>query len=288
MTVNPSDAGGEGIKETAAEIAARSNVYEPTFRFDPTRDVIFNYNFGYTPMIRGAKSRAPRRISGVEAENWLMDKKRNEPDQYRQVVESLVVAGYVSKPSKLDDVTRIRPDSVQSGWRRFLGYAQSEGEAFSADGLEPPSVMDILYQEAMTGRGVRPSGAGGGGPFRSETTSVTEYDETNVMDIANNAYSQILGRRATKKERQALAQILNQEQSKAPRVTISEGTTSGGTMMGEDNKRTARGTVSTTTTRGGIVPAELAEQEAVQEEDFEERFFVSTFSDMLQELSRPF
>jgi hypothetical protein len=288
MTVNPSDAGSGGIKETAAEIAARSNVYEPTFRFNSSRDVIFNYNFGYTPMIRGAKSRAPRRMSGVEAENWLMDKRRNEPDQYRQVVESLVSAGYVSKPSRLDDVTRIRPDSVQSGWRRFLGYAQYEEEASSAAGLEPPSVMDILSQEAMTFRGLRPSGAGAGGPFRSETTSVTEYDETNVMDIANNAYSQILGRRATKKERQALAQILNQEQSKAPRVTISEGTTSGGTMTGEDGQRTARGTVSTTTTKGGIVPTELAEQKAIQAEDFEERFFVSTFSDMLQELSRPF
>jgi hypothetical protein len=117
-----------------------------------------------------------------------------------------------------------------------------------------------------------------GGPFRSETTSITEYDPTNVTDIANAAYRARVGRNATAKEKAALADILNREQRKNPTVTISAGTTSGG----------ARGTVSTTTTRGGIDPGEIALQAATEDEDYEEVFNkVTSFDLMRRILNRP-
>jgi len=177
--------------------------------------------------------------------------------------------GWISKGTK-------SPSTIISTFSRVIGMAQASNK----------SIDEILFESAVVGDATR-SGAGAGGPFRSETTSITEYDADNVAAIANNAYQNKLGRKASKKEREALAEILNQEQRRNPQVTISAGTTSGGTMMGQDGQRTARGTVSTTTTRGGIQPSELAEEQAIEAEDFEERFLVSTFTDMLKELSRP-
>jgi hypothetical protein len=166
------------------------------------------------------------------------------------------------------------PSTIVNSFVRVLAMAQNSNR----------SVDEILLETASMGDQER---SGAGGPFRSETTSVTEYDATNVTDIANNAARQRLGRAATKKERELLATALNEAQRKSPMVTISEGTTTGGTTKGEDGQRTARGTVSTTTTRGGINPAEIAAEQAVQAEDFEERFFVSAFTDMLKDLAKP-
>lgn len=263
--------------------------WTPTFKFNPDQDIVFDYRMGYGRMAPGVSAPVTARtVEATTAQDYLMRQKRIDPGKYSQILGNLWSAGYISGVKSIDELSKVRPDEAQRAWINFLGYVQNE-QRITPEGEDKPDAMGLLFREGNTYR-VIPTGraGGGGGPFRSETTSVTEYDEKNVMDIANNAYSQILGRKATKKERQALAQILNQEQRKAPRVTISEGTTSGGMMTGEDGQRTARGTVSTTTTRGGIVPSELAQQEAVQAEDFEERFFVSTFSDMLQELSRPF
>jgi hypothetical protein len=261
-----------------------------TFKFNPEERMVFSYRRGYMGgPDRGSVQYTPIEEDGSVVKDWLMKQKRSNPGNYFNTLEQLWAAGYIPRIKEPDQLLKVAPRDAQKAWESFLGYVQNESRLTPA-GQQKPDVQSLLFQEAMSYRGVPTpkTGAGAGGPFRSETTSVTEYDETNVMDIANNAYSQILGRRATKKERQALAQILNQEQSKAPKVTISEGTTSGGMMTGQDGQRSARGTVSTTTTKGGIVPAELAEQKAIQAEDFEERFFVSTFSDMLQELSRPF
>jgi hypothetical protein len=177
--------------------------------------------------------------------------------------------GWISKGTK-------SPATIISTFSRVLGMAQGSNK----------SVDEILFESASVGDATR-SGGGGGGPFRSETTSVTEYDATNVTDIANNAARQRLGRAATKKERELLATALNEAQRKSPMVTISEGTTAGGTMSGADGQRTARGTVSTTTQRGGIDAAEIAAEQTVKAEDFEERFFVSTFTDMLKDLAKP-
>jgi hypothetical protein len=127
-----------------------------------------------------------------------------------------------------------------------------------------------------------------GGPFRSETTSITEYDPTNVTDIANAAYRARVGRNATAKEKAALADILNREQRRNPTVTISAGTTSGGKMIGADGQRATRSTVSTTTTRGGIDPGEIALQAATEDEDYEEVFNkVTSFDLMRRILNRP-
>jgi len=193
------------------------------------------------------------------ATNWNTDSGKN-------IVEAMRLGNWISPGTK-------SPASIINGFKQVLATAQLRNQSYEE------VLASSLSQDADTGRG--------GGPFRSETTSVTEYDATNVTDIANNAARQRLGRAATKKERELLATALNEAQRKSPMVTISEGTTTGGTKKGEDGQRTARGTVSTTTTRGGIDPAEIAQEQAVQAEDFEERFFVSTFTDMLKDLSKP-
>jgi hypothetical protein len=169
------------------------------------------------------------------------------------------------------------PASIINGFKQVLATAQLRNQSYE----------EVLASSLSQGADPSRTGAGAGGPFRSETTSVTEYDADNVASIADSAYQNKLGRKASKKEREALAEILNQEQRRNPQVTISAGTTAGGTMAGTDGQRTARGTVSTTTTRGGIQPTEFAEEQAVQAEDFEERFFVSTFTDMLKDLAKP-
>lgn len=181
----------------------------------------------------------------------------------------LISSGFVSKGSK-----------VRSSFIR--GYEDALAQAQKYD----MPLSEVLTQ--TSGNTAGGAGAGAGGPFRSETTSITQYDDTNVSDIANAAYRARLGRNATKKERQIMADILNQEQRKNPQVTISEGTTAGGMTVGADGQRTARGTVSTTTTRGGIDPTEIAIQAAMEDEDYEETFNkVVAFDLMKRVIDRP-
>jgi len=207
-------------------------------------------------------TRTPAQLIREFATTW------NTPEG-ESIVELMRRGNWISRGTK-------SPASIINGFKQVLATAQLRNESY-----EEVLASSMSQGAADIGRGA------GGGPFRSETTSITEYDADSVAAIANNAYQNKLGRRATKKEREALAEILNQEQRRNPQVTISAGTTSGGTMTGADGQRTARGTVSTTTTRGGIQPSELAEEQAIEAEDFEERFLVSTFTDMLKELSRP-
>ena len=163
------------------------------------------------------------------------------------------------------------------------------------DAIEEAQRRNIPLSELLnrfpisTATDVQPSGAGAGGPFRSETTSITEYDPTNVSDIANAAYRSKLGRNATKEEREILADILNKEQRRNPQVTISEGTRMGKPVTAVDGTLSGtRGTVSTTTTRGGIDTSEIAQQAALEDEDYEETFNkVVAFDLMKRVLDRP-
>ena len=253
-----------------------------SFSWSPPTSVIFDYdNVGsYLSPNRVANS-----YEGDDAKYWLLNLKQIAPPRYQSIVNGLWQSGYLGKvknPFSLND------QQIQNGYEDFLGYTQAQQQLARSTSQMAPSFTELLSITAQQATANRArEGGGAGGPFRSETTSVTEYDADNVASIANSAYQNKLGRKASKKEREALAEILNQEQRRNPQVTISAGTTAGGTMAGTDGQRTARGTVSTTTTRGGIQPTEFAEEQAVQAEDFEERFFVSTFTDMLKDLAKP-
>lgn len=254
----------------------RGNDFNPNYPLEVNEDIriIIGYVPSNRPTIRGRFelppqqqafqpiTEDPKEVIRDFATNW------NTPGGL-EIIERMKLGGWISKGTK-------SPASIINGFKQILATSQLRNQSWEE------VLISSQSQAADTGRDV-----GGGGPFRSETTSVTEYDATNVTDIANNAARQVLGRSATKKERELLANVLNREQRKNPTVTISEGTTSGGTMVGADGQRTARGTVSTTTTRGGIDAAEIAREQAVQAEDFEERFFVSTFTDLLKDLARP-
>lgn len=149
---------------------------------------------------------------------------------------------------------------------------------------------DLLQRFPLpTAEDIKPTGTGTGGAFRSETESFTEYDATNVSNIANAAYRSKLGRNATKKEREILADLLNKEQRKNPQVTISEGVRSGRPMATADGQIAGTGgTVSKTTTVGGIDPSEIAQQAALEDEDYDEVFNrVVAFDLMKRILDRP-
>ena len=185
------------------------------------------------------------------------------------LVGLLKASGYTSAGSK--NKSTIRNDYLDA-----IAEAQRNNETL----VDVFSRSPLANALELTGKG--------GGPYRSETTTFVEYDSTNVSDVANAAYRARLGRAATKKEREALADILNQEQRKNPQVTISTGTTSGGMMTGQDGQRTARGTVGTTTTRGGIDVSEIAQQATLEDKDYEEVFNkVVAFDLMKRVLDRP-
>lgn len=218
-------------------------------------------------------NRIPEEFSGENAKYWLLNLKRINPLRYQSIVQGLWYSGYLGR---VKNPLSLNNQQIQNGYEDFLGYTQAEQQLAKKEGRMVPSFTELLTITAQQGvAGRAEGGAGGGGPFRTETTSITEYNEKSVAAIANNAYGEILGRNATKKERQALAKILNQEQRKNPLVTISEG------MRGMST------TDTTTTTRGGIVPTEIAQQRALEEEDFAERFFITTFTDMIKELAGP-
>jgi len=186
------------------------------------------------------------------------------------LVQLLKASGYTSAGSK--NKSTIRNDYLDA-----IAEAQRNNE----------TLVDVLSRAPLA-NALELTGKSGAGPYRSETTTFVEYDSTNVSDIANAAYRARLGRAATKKEREALADILNQEQQKNPQVTISQGATSGGAVVGADGQRTARGTVGTTTTSGGIDVSEIAQQAALEDEDYEEVFNrVVSFDLMKRVLDRP-
>ena len=254
-----------------------------SFSWTPATPVIFDYTSVGSYL---SPNRIAEDYQGDAAKYGLLNLKQINPIRYQSIVSGLWQSGYLGKSVK--NPFSLTDQQIQGGYEDFLVYTQAQQQIAKTTGRQVPSFTDLLSMTAMQGAATREGAGGtGGGPFRSETTSITEYDADNVASIANNAYQNKLGRKATKKEREALAEILNQEQRRNPLVTISAGTTSGGTMTGADGQRTARGTVSTTTTRGGIQPTEFAEEQALEAEDFEERFFVSTFTDMLKDLAKP-
>ena len=254
-----------------------------SFTWTPATSVVFDYDSVGSYL---SPNRVAEDFQGDAAKYWLLNLKQINPPRYQSILQGLLYSGYLGKSVK--NPLALTDQQIQGGYEDFLGYTQAQQALARSSGRQVPSFTELLSMTAMQGAATREGTRGaGGGPFRSETTSVTEYDADNVASIANSAYQNKLGRKASKKEREALAEILNQEQRRNPMVTISAGTTAGGTMAGTDGQRTARGTVSTTTTRGGIQPTEFAEEQAVQAEDFEERFFVSTFTDMLKDLAKP-
>lgn len=186
------------------------------------------------------------------------------------LIRLLKAAGYTSAGSK--NKSTIRNDYLDA-----MAEAQRNNE----------TLVDVLSRAPLD-NALELTGKSGSGPYRSETTTFVEYDSTNVNDIANAAYRARLGRAATKKEREALADILNQEQRKNPQVTVSQGATSGGAVVGADGQRTARGTVGTTTTSGGIDASEIAQQATLEDKDYEEVFSkVVSFDLMKRILDRP-
>jgi hypothetical protein len=251
-------------------VGPEETFFDPRYPLEP--DELSGIIVGYRTPVRG-RLEVPGQVSQPifgNVKSILRDFATNwNTDSGKNIVEAMRLGNWISPGTK-------SPASIINGFKQVIATAQLRNQSYE----------EVLASSLSQGADMSRT-AGGGGPFRSETTSVTEYDETNVTDIANNAAKQRLGRTATKKERELLATALNEAQRKSPTVTISEGTTSGGTMTGADGQRTARGTVSTTTTRGGIDAAEIAAEQAIQAEDFEERFFVSTFTDMLKDLSKP-
>jgi hypothetical protein len=189
--------------------------------------------------------------------------------------QQLVNGGYVSPGAKAKS-------TFLSGYKNLLEEAQRRDVPISA----------ILNRFPLSTAGdIKPTGTGtgAGGAFRSETKSVTQYDPTNVTSIANAAYRSKLGRNATKEEKEILANILNKEQRKSPQVTVSEGMRSGTPIAtAEGAVAGTGGTMSTTTTRGGIDTSEIAQQAAMEDEDYEETFNkVVAFDLMKRVLDRP-
>lgn len=183
---------------------------------------------------------------------------------YDILVNQLRAAGVLGRGA-------VSPGSVQNAWEAILGASQQQN-------ADPFSVME----SAIITRPPEEPG-GGMGPYRggtqvAEYETVTVYDQNNVQDIADNAYSRFLGRKATKRERSALAAILNE---RPPQQTRQVSTTSQSMQPGADGYRTS----SFMSQRSEVTPQVstdvLAERQALRARDFPTRFAESVFMDEL-------
>lgn len=184
--------------------------------------------------------------------------------QYDILVNQLRAAGVLGRGA-------VSPGSVQNAWEAILGASQQQN-------VDPSSVME----SAIITRPPEEPG-GGMGPYRggtqvAEYETVTVYDQNNVQEIADNAYSRFLGRKATKRERSALAAILNE---RPPQQTRQVSTTSQSMQPGADGYRTS----SFMSQRSEVTPQVstdvLAERQALRARDFPTRFAESVFMDEL-------
>lgn len=183
---------------------------------------------------------------------------------YAVLVDSLRRAGVLGRGA-------VSPASVQNAWESILGASQQQNTLWSS--VLSSSIMENPVDDQGGGMGPYLGGTQTG---RYET--VTVYDQNNVRGIADRAYGQFLGRKASRREREALASILNE---RPPQITEQVVSTNQSNQPGVGGYRSVSSTTQQVETTPQVPESVLAEQQAMRAKDFPARFAESVFVDEL-------
>lgn len=155
---------------------------------------------------------------------------------------------------------------------RGVDFAANKFSSTDANGNGDP--FELIVNAPIESRGG--GGGGGGGPFTNTQVvrNISSADEG--MGVADAAYQQQMGRRATMDEGEAFTDALNMMERQNPTKSVQSGVTSG------------RSTSSTSTTTGGFDAARFAEDWVRSQEGYGENFAATTFMELLDKaISQP-
>lgn len=184
-------------------------------------------------------------------------------EDYFRMADLLIDKGYMSNRADI------------SGWQTWMGIAVDTAgqEKYRSQKLTPLDIVELL-----------PSSSGGSGEGDGTKTSSSTSRSINLSNRGdaktslNNAYEQMLGRRANDKELAAFQKALNDLESKNASVTTQTGTS---TSKGDSSSSSF-----VTKTTGGFNAAQFAEDWARSRPEYAENFAATTFMSVIDNMTR--
>jgi hypothetical protein len=191
---------------------------------------------------------APKMIDAATLETYEADLFNNNPAQWESLYKLYKSAGYSSWKEAVVGAS-MDNDKYNRSWEDFL-------KARAAN----PVIQKLV---AASGSG------GSGGPFYSRDTSVNLSSLSEAAQIADQTFTQELGRTASDQEAAAFQKALNKQQQMNPQVSIQSGTQTKGSRVSQ-SKQT-----------GGFDATRFAREYAQSQEGYGERFAGITFMDVI-------
>jgi hypothetical protein len=170
-------------------------------------------------------------------------------------------------PARWQQLHKLYTSAGYSTWKEAV-----EGASMDAN-KDSRSFMQFLEDRAknpIIQKLVAASGSGGsGGPFYSRDTSVNLSSLSEAAQVADQTFTQELGRTASDQEAAAFQKALNKQQQMNPQVSIQSGTQTKGSRVSQ-SKQT-----------GGFDATRFAREYAQSQEGYGEHFAGVTFMDVI-------
>lgn len=203
-------------------------------------------------------------IPVADARNYYMNlylATGKDKEDYYRIADLLIGKGYMTNRADIQ------------GWQGWMNTVidTAASDQYRLQKLTPLDVIELLPSSE--------TGADGGPKSYSSTTRSTSISNRGDATVTlNNAYQQMLGRRATDKELAAFQKALNELEGKNPTVTTASSTTSaaGGSSS----------TSASTRSTGGFNAGQFAQEWARSRPEYAENFAATTFMGVIDNMIR--
>lgn len=175
---------------------------------------------------------------------------------------------YNNEPAKWEELRKLYTSAGYTSWKDAVEGASFDSNKTGRSFMQflTDRANDPIVQRLVAAGG---SGGSGGGPFYSRDTSVNLSSASEAAQIADQTFTQELGRTASDKEAAAFQKALNAQQQANPQVSIQSGTQSSGSRVSK-SKQT-----------GGFDATRFAREYAQSQEGYGERFAGFTFMNVI-------
>jgi hypothetical protein len=183
---------------------------------------------------------------------------KNKEDYYR-IADMLTAKGYMSGRSDINNYEQWMKLAIDTASTRYRGK------------YNPLEVLELLPESEFNPDGSARS-------FSTTSRSVAISNEGDAKATLNNAYEQMLGRRASDKELAVFQKALNDLEGRNATVTNTSGTS-----------RTTKGNTSTSQsskTVGGFNAGQFAQDWARSRPEYAETFAATNFMSVIDNMTR--
>lgn len=174
---------------------------------------------------------------------------------------------YNNEPAKWIQLEKLYKSAGYSNWKDAITGASMDMEK---EGRSWEEFLNARAANPVIQKLVAANGNGsGGGPFYSRDTSVNLSSASEAARIADQTFTQEMGRTASNQEAADFQKALNAQQRANPQVSIQQGTQTKGSR------------VSRSSQSGGFDPTRFAREYAQSQEGYGEQFAGVTFMDVI-------